>query len=367
VFVSRNVQALRFVAALWVAVFHLNLLFGLNLEIPWLTAIAEAGYAGVDVFFVISGYVIALSTSDSRAPARSAGLFLSQRFARIYCGWWPFFLIYLGYFALTQGIGPEKRLLSSFFLWPTLLPHHLLPIAWTLSFELFFYICTAAVLAWNRSRALPVMVVWAAVVVVLNLLWLAQGLYHPDNLASVRISQWFFFYPLTLEFIAGFVLHEFLRRNDSRNWIAWATGAVLFWVVIVFYRHVGVFHLSGLAGMYHAPERAFLWGGFSICLVAAVVRLERRGITAGTWAERLGDASYSLYLGHILLIELFVAAYAHMPATALPRGLIVLSFVVAMVALLLLYHLLVERPLYARARNLLALAFRRGRLAASAQ
>ena len=119
----------------------------------WIAAVAESGYAGVDIFFVISGYIMALTTAGSSPGMRSGALFLMQRFARIYSGWWPFFLIYLVYAAATGGIGPEKRLLSSFFLWPTLLPHHLLPIAWTLSFELLFYAFTAAVLVLSRRKA----------------------------------------------------------------------------------------------------------------------------------------------------------------------------------------------------------------------
>ena len=355
----RNLQGLRFLAAAWVAAFHLNLLTGFGADVRWISAIAESGYAGVDVFFVISGYIMALTTAGRSPGMRSGVLFLTQRFARIYAGWWPFFLIYLGYYAATGGIGPEKRLLSSFFLWPTLLPHHLLPIAWTLSFELFFYVCTAAVLVWNRRKAWIFMLLWAVIVVLLNLFWMSQGRYHPDRLAEVTISQWFLFYPLALEFIAGFVLHEFLRRYESGHWIPWVIGAALFAVLISAYQRFGVFHMSGLAGLFHAPERAVLWGGFSACLVAAAVRLESSGTTPAAWAAPLGDASYSIYLGHILLIQLFLNFYSWVGDVPVPKALIFVAVLVGLIALLRLYYLWIERPLYVSIRKMISVLDRR--------
>jgi peptidoglycan/LPS O-acetylase OafA/YrhL len=344
--VIKNVQGLRFLAAAWVALFHLNLLSGLGMEVRWLSAFAGLGYAGVDVFFVISGYIMALTTAGTTPGAGSAARFATQRFARIYCGWWPFFLIYLAYYTATGGIRAEMRLLPSFFLWPTLLPHHLLPIAWTLSFELFFYAGTAAVLTWNRRKAWLPMAAWEVLVVVLNAAWLVQGRYHPDQAADVTFAQWFVFFPLTLEFVAGFVLHDYLRRHGPGSWIPWAAGAALFGLAIAAYLRVGTFHPSGLAGLFHAPERAVLWGGFSACVVATAVRLEDRGRTPLAWLAPLGDASYSIYLGHILLIQLFLRFLPGLGATALPKTLVFVAVFVVLVALLWLYYLWVERPFY---------------------
>lgn len=346
VLVIKNVQGLRFVAAAWVALFHLNFLFGHGTDVAWVNAVVGSGYAGVDVFFVISGYIMALTTAGRGPGAKSGALFLGQRFARIYSGWWPFFLLYLIYSAATGGPQPEVRLLPSFFLWPTLLPHHLVPIAWTLSFELFFYVCTAAVLVWSRRNAWMVMLIWATIVVLLNSLWMAQGRYHPDKLAEVTFSQWFLFFPLALEFIAGFVLHDFLRRHEPGHWIPWVMGAVLFALLIVVYQQFGVFHPSGLAGLYHAPERAILWGGFSVCLVAAAVRLESDGTTPARWAVAFGDASYSIYLGHILLIQLFLILHSRFGSLAAPKSLVFGVAFVALIAVLRVYYQWVERPLY---------------------
>lgn len=337
-----NIQTLRFLAALWVAAYHLNLMFGTGLNASWLKAILESGYAGVDLFFVISGYIMAKTTQDVPSTAKGAAVFLARRFLRIYSGWWPFFVIYLLYAISTGGVGPETRLLSSFLLWPTLLPYHLVPIAWTLSFELLFYVCTAVMLVWNRHAAGKLLLAWAGLVVALNAVWLATGLYHLDNLSEVGIVQWFFFYPLSLEFIAGFVLYGYLQRRASAPWWPWLAAATMFCVAIAVYQRVGTFQMSGLAGFFHVSERTFLWGGFAVCLLAAAVLLENRGVTPLAWAQRLGDASYSIYLGHILLIQLFVRTLS----PGAPRAWVYVLVLTGIVLLLWLYHWWVERPLY---------------------
>ncbi|MDB5944730.1 MAG: hypothetical protein JWQ13_4296 [Ramlibacter sp.] len=341
-----NIQALRFLAALWVAAFHLNLMFGTGLNVPWLTGIAQAGYAGVDLFFVISGYIMAKTTEHLPPTPRAATVFLARRFLRIYSGWWPFFLMYLLYGIRVGEVGPEKQLLSSFLLLPTLLPYHLLPIAWTLSFELLFYICTAFLLVWNRRRARPLLFAWATVVVALNAVWLATGFYDPDNVSEVGVTQWFFFYPLALEFVGGFLLHSYLSRRASAPCWPWLAAAALFCVAIAAYQRVGHFHMAGLAGFFHVSERTFLWGGFAICLVAAAVRLEDAGVRPLAWAERLGDASYSIYLGHMLLIQLFLRAVPAAAAATAPKTSMYVLILAGVVLLLWMYHLWVERPIY---------------------
>ena len=98
-----NIQFLRFVAAMLVVFFHCaahlqasrqapGLLFGFG---------QSAGFAGVDIFFVISGFIMAWTTADDRAA--DAVAFAKRRVARIYSGYWPFFLLALGLFSLLGG------------------------------------------------------------------------------------------------------------------------------------------------------------------------------------------------------------------------------------------------------------------------
>ena len=61
-----------------------------------------------------------------------------------------------------------------------------------------------------------------------------------------------------------------------------------------------------MAGFSHAPERTILVGGFSVCIVLIASTLENLGISPLKSMQKLGNTSYSLYLGHGLL--LFVAS-----------------------------------------------------------
>jgi len=86
------IQALRAIAALMVLCFHLMPHFALS---PYLSIVndwAQWGFAGVDVFFAISGFVVYRS---AKAAVVQHGIvnFCWRRFARIYFGYWPVFVL----------------------------------------------------------------------------------------------------------------------------------------------------------------------------------------------------------------------------------------------------------------------------------
>ena len=96
----QNLQILRWLAALWVVLLHTSV----DIVVPpaylpdmpaLLQALVGAGFAGVDVFFAISGAVMAESTRSASAGMGHSLRFLGTRLLRIYAGWWPFFGLYL--------------------------------------------------------------------------------------------------------------------------------------------------------------------------------------------------------------------------------------------------------------------------------
>ena len=134
-----NLQFLRFAAAMLVVLYHSSShLRSTGLDQGTVFALSEGiGFAGVDIFFVISGFIMAWTTQEAAGPA-AAFDFLRRRLARIYSGYWPFFLFAVVLFAWTdppffEGSDLEK----SAILWPT--NRLLLAVSWTLIFELFFY------------------------------------------------------------------------------------------------------------------------------------------------------------------------------------------------------------------------------------
>ena len=142
-----SLQVLRFVAASMVVYVHAaqSALTVTGSPGPLPHNIAGLGLSGVDLFFVLSGVVIAKT-----APSLTAKQFAWRRIRRIV----PIYFlccIPAVMVALPNGIG-WRDLLATFLLWPAtdVMTAPLLSVAWTLSFEMLFYGCAALILVDRR-------------------------------------------------------------------------------------------------------------------------------------------------------------------------------------------------------------------------
>ena len=149
-----NIQFLRFVAAMLVVIYHSAA--GLPANDSVFQAVFSAGgslgFAGVDIFFVISGFIMA-HTSANHSGFTDSFDFVRRRLARIFSGYWPFFvlaLVIFGYFRPEHFA--DSNLLKSFFLWPQTLNHILLELTWTLSYELYFYLLFSLLILFSKPR-----------------------------------------------------------------------------------------------------------------------------------------------------------------------------------------------------------------------
>ncbi len=209
----QSVQILRGLAAILVLLFHL---FGIRQQgivesggaVP-IGGLVANGFAGVDLFFVISGFIMVYVTQGVVGGPSRAASFLFARTTRIYPLWWMCSLVLGGYFVAVYGlpsnsaewqtvIGNENStayFVKSFLLVPQ--PAYPLPaVGWTLIHELYFYLAFALMLA-IMPRALWPMVLmgWAVGVVVGTSL----GLTDPIAVDAIGIVC----HPMTLEFIIG--------------------------------------------------------------------------------------------------------------------------------------------------------------------
>jgi exopolysaccharide production protein ExoZ len=282
----RSIQVLRGLAALAVVLNHVKFLRG--------------GSVGVDIFFVISGFIIA-----TVAPGRRAREFLKDRVRRIYPVYWVAALPWL-YVAYRIGFATNERTISSLTLWPIYgdYANPYLRVAWTLCFEMLFYV--AATVAIIRGVWLP-LAIYAACFVG-NLVW-------PVPLLSFLGS------PIILEFLAGAALTKAPRNELMAPALVIAALIALLWAPV--YGRIGI----------HQPlARVLFWGVPAMMLVYGALSLER---VLGKWAEplvKLGDASYSLYLWHLGVCVLLP------PILAVPT-----SIAVAFVS-----HRFIEKPFLKR-------------------
>jgi peptidoglycan/LPS O-acetylase OafA/YrhL len=326
------VQALRAVAASMVVVHH-------SLTM-WLTAImhrAETprwtnGAAGVDIFFVISGFVMAISLPGLAGKPNKAAVFLKRRFTRIVPLYWAAITLTI----LEIELGPASALKTALTPWRIASSYLFIParnglgqmypivgVGWTLNYEVFFYLLFATALALNISP----LAFLTPCLTALALAGMARPATWPDftSLAS----------PVVIEFLFGVVLaHMAMRRRLPGKWAGMLLLAGSFLgLMLMPESHI---HLGILA-----------WGIPAAAMVVGAVAIEDEwGHRLPHWLLEAGDASYALYLSHTFLLPYLGNAMTalHMTGTPAMATAVVLGLGISLPAAVLI-HRCVEKPL----------------------
>ena len=297
-------------------VFHVGQLRGVDLHL---------GSAGVDLFFVISGCVMWLVTAQRET---TPGPFLARRFWRVAPLYW---LITLAGVAgalvwphVYWDVHPTTaHVLKSLAFFPPYnpagLPFPALAQGWTLNYEALFYGLFALALLLPRRVQFP------AIGMTLTGL-LLFGLSNAPLYMLLANS-------LLLEFLAGMALGRLLltRRLPPARW-----GLALI-----------ILSLIAFAATWPVGEgdpgnwRSLAWGIPSVGLVAGALAIEAAGRwPAMPWLERLGDASYALYLTQRLTVAGVGALLLGAPAPVALAAAFVASLAVGFAV-----HRLIEQPL----------------------
>ena len=316
----QTVQALRGLAAFLVLIFHVasvqkDHLPGQNLaEQTILSGFWDQGFMGVDMFFVISGFIMVYVTHHHSRSVHAAARFLYARITRIYPLWWVFAAIMMVYFWLAYGqIAPPDKISEAKDVLPfsvksmLLLPqthHPVLGLGWTLIHEMFFYLVFTGFLLFSRRWFGLLLGGWAIFVLLATLVTPAPA--HAYGFVSLATS------PLTLEFILGaFAALLVLRKvSIAPKWVAGMSAIVL--LVLIF---------SGIGTAFTLIwNRVLLYTGPCVGLIYGLSLLEREGrIDVPRWMVALGDWSYSLYLSHLIVLlalrRIWKMVSAYMPDT----------------------------------------------------
>ena len=298
--------------------------------LQWLGDPFWIGAAGVDVFFVISGFIIWRIAADGPAP----GAFLWRRVTRVAPAYW---IATLAVAALALAwprlvpqvsLSPRHLILSLGFIQhtdPRGLVFPLLPPGWSLNYEAVFYlIVTAALFAPSALRLRLVVGALACV--------MAFGFLHPP-IYELGAN------PMMLQFAAGAGLaraHRTLDRAGPRTGLALALAGLALLVAMA------------LTGLRSELFRPLLWGLPATLIVAGALGLERTlGARLPHALTRLGDASYAVYLCHFPTVALVATLLS--PLTG---ALFVAAAIAASLAAGLAFHRFVERPVIAASRGL---------------
>lgn len=283
-----SIQVLRFVAAFVVVLFHSHVALVRRFpdHVPGQIDHAfEVGASGVHIFFVISGFVMVYTSIRSSLTPTT---FLNRRLIRIYPIYW---VVLAAYLAAHQFLGtPYHISLVEVGKTSLLLPGYSAMVigpGWTLSFEMYFYLCFGLALTFGVSRGLIALSIFFFISVVTGRL-LIPG----TPLAKVMTDS------LLLEFICGAWLGLAYARGFG---VGEKIGAALMIAAL------GLF-AAGFWFDYDALPSVISWGIPSLLLVAGTLAFEPRMKSGvGQFFGRLGDSSYLLYLSHVLIIDLILA------------------------------------------------------------
>lgn len=323
-------QALRGVAALLVVLFHLAPHAG------WLGKhLFKWGFLGVDVFFVISGFVVVI-TSESKGGVGASLDFLRKRLLRIYLGYWPVLVLWV-LMLLVLGQQPDSAMaVDSLFLLNGTLAGNWLPTAWSLFYELEFYLLCAAVIAVVPTQGRPF--AYCGVLLALAI-WQAYCiLFFRDAVLSGAQPLATVFSGFGIEFLAGALIAHY--RSSIR-----CTPLPLAIVAVV---AVQGFATGNLFTVFSdAPAvRPHAFGLIGIALLIATLSLEATRIRPPSVLVKIGNASFSLYLLHPIVVALYPYFAREFNHAGWTGWLSVPAMLVVCVTVSLLWFRYVENPVY---------------------
>jgi peptidoglycan/LPS O-acetylase OafA/YrhL len=321
----RELDLLRFLAAIAVVLYHFTGFGGAG---PWpeharevfpgLGAVTRYGYLGVDLFFVISGFVILMS-----AWGRSPGEFGISRLVRLMPAYWASVLLgAVVYAVFREGHGAPGLVVPNLtMLQGGLGIENVDAVYWTLWVEMHFYVL-AAVLAGIGITYRSCLVFMAA--------WMFGGVFADE--AGSKFLQIMLVPTWSPYFIAGMALYMIHRFGPTL--LLWGYVAVSYLLAL----HWGGWRAdSAFKGSAHLPVAAAVTGIFLVMILVATGRLSWvrwRGLTV------LGALTYPLYLVHSqLALPLLDALYP-----GLNRWAALAAVIAASLALAYAVHRLVEKP-----------------------
>lgn len=299
--------------------------------------------AGVDVFFVISGFIIASTAAEIGAARGRTGAFsfALKRFARIYPLYWIVLTAsVISWHWIEIGATEYGTSLTFNHVMLNTLSNYFVPVAWTLRFEVWFYAAMTLVIFLAPNHVMKVAIASVCA------LWLLDAAPVPQLLGV-------FSSPLTLEFGFGIIVAALIQHGLTRG-----SGACLLIGAVAF--AVGTW-LQIYGQPVSEAVRAMTFGvGAALCIYA-IVASELRGAMFSPEMQYLGDISYSLYIWHVLILAWIKPVAATSPwlykvyvrAINLIPGLESLILFVVILATAAASYEFIERPLQRVVRRLI--------------
>lgn len=294
--VFNTIQILRGVAALIVVLFHLTIGYEKRGQQMIFDGFFRNGFSGVDLFFVISGFVIMHTSHWYFSTPDYLGTYIRKRLIRIYPVYWATLLFIIGGLLIIEFVTKKSAdylpatwslMVSSLLL----LPNHpnINGVTWSLSFELYYYLLFGLLII---SRQF-----WPVIAIVLAIS--LGGIFNP-TLFTDRSSPFFYFFsPYNLEFASGVAAWWIVNRFKISSLVCFLLlGVASIWLLI-----------QHNPSSEEPAKRVIYYGFSSFLLVLSFTGLENNRWFQPSFINRLlmniGNASYLIYIIHFPLLPFY--------------------------------------------------------------
>jgi len=326
-----SIQYLRAIAAILVVISHIawkNMQIG-GSSINWWH---QAGSFGVDIFFIISGFIMVYITHNRSKKPKMLQSFLKKRFFRIIPLYWFYTLIALIVFIImperVNTGGGETEIFKSFFLLPLAKGEvYLVNVAWTLHYELIFYILFAIGLIFSEKYRY----IFVSFSILMSILYTAFFRDIETHYIIHSIASDIFF-----EFAMGMLLFYVINKRDISLTLSLSSlvlGIFLFYMIFSSQKITTLYHI-------YTGSSAFL-----ICFsIVSMERIWRRKEIK--FLSKIGDFSYTLYLLHPFVLAATLIVY-NKTAGLLPKNeaFFILLMLFSSLTISYIAYILVEKNL----------------------
>lgn len=332
-----SLQALRAFAAIFVMVYHGTTLVFKATGYNYLANFFTVGFMGVDVFFVLSGFIIFHTYAAKKIIVSD---FLRKRFVRVVPIYWlviiGLIIIHIPFPAPNQAeLNDVSVLVASFTLYPS--KTLVLGVAWTLTYEILFYIVFALTAAVNTKTFYYTFTAWGLIIIVLYILKIS-----PTQFAANALIN-----PVILNFGFGCVIAYLYRKYKDLKYWHFVAGIGFLLLCITWCCYYFAVNRDAQAPFYTSDmSRVYLFGIPSAVLIYGLLYLNKPvpGILV-----RVGDASYSLYLIHAAVITLLLRFAIKLdvlkPTDHFNIAAVATLIFVLTIAVSLLFYKFIEKPL----------------------
>ena len=310
-----NIQILRAFAAINVVVVHALYYSSIyKYESNFLNFLSGWGSNGIDLFFVISGFIIFHTQINNK---KNIFEFIKLRLARIVPCYWIITLFYIITYYLFPNLFNNLKINTAiifqslfFFSQSISGTYPLVNVGWTLEYEIFFYLLFSFFLIFKELNIFFINIVFFSLILL--------------------IKNYLF-----LEFLFGVNVAYFYNRKNLSNKNGFIFFIIGFASLILSIKSIGVFRIENVI------DRIFYWGIPSLLIVLGLIYCKKFN---NKFLIFLGNASYSIYLTHFIFIACYYKTISFFLVNFNHDLMIILSILLS-ISLGSLFYIFIEKPI----------------------